>query len=93
MDRRALLFSLAVSVVSAVLFGLVPAMQATRADLTAVMKAGDTAAPGRRRRWGRALLVERTGGRLGRAARRRDVHVSRLSARSCWPVPATGPIT
>jgi macrolide transport system ATP-binding/permease protein len=57
MDHRALLFSLAVAVVSAVLFGLSPAVQATRADLTAVIKTGDTAAPRRRRRWGRALLV------------------------------------
>ena len=57
MDRRALLFSLAVSVASAVIFGLVPAIQASRADLTAVMKASDTIAPGRRRRWGRAVLV------------------------------------
>jgi putative ABC transport system permease protein len=57
MDQRALLFSLVVAVVSAVLFGLVPAFQATRADLTAVMKANDSVAPGRRRRWGRAILV------------------------------------
>jgi len=57
MDRRALLFSLAVSVASALLFGLVPALSAARSDLTAVMKAGDATAPGRRRRWGRALLV------------------------------------
>ena len=57
MDRRALLFSLAVAVASAVIFGLVPAIQATRTDLTAVMKAGDSVAPGRRRRWGRAVLV------------------------------------
>ena len=39
LDRRALVFSLIVSIVSAVLFGLVPAIQTTRADLTAVMKA------------------------------------------------------
>ena len=57
MDRRALLFSLAVAIASAVLFGLVPAIQATRTDLTAVMKASDSVAPGRRRRWGRAVLV------------------------------------
>jgi len=57
MDRRALAFSLIVAVASAVLFGLVPAIQATRTDLTAVMKAGDGVAPGRRRRWGRSLLV------------------------------------
>ena len=57
MDRRALLFSLAVAAASAIIFGLVPAIHATRTDLTAVMKAGDTVAPGRRRRWGRAVLV------------------------------------
>src|SRR5262245_15418356 len=57
MDRRALVFSLLVSVASALLFGLVPALQSARADLTAIMKAGDSVAPGRRRRWGRTLLV------------------------------------
>src|SRR5262249_38161519 len=57
MDRRALVFSVAVAAASAVLFGLVPAIQATRTDLTAVMKAGESIAPGRRRRWGRAVLV------------------------------------
>jgi predicted permease len=57
MDRRALLFSLGVAVASAVIFGLVPAMQASRTDLTAIMKASDAVAPGRRRRWGRALLA------------------------------------
>src|SRR5204862_8239025 len=57
MDRRALAFSLAAAVASAVLFGLVPAIQATRTDLTAVMKASDSVAEGRRRRGGRAVLV------------------------------------
>jgi putative ABC transport system permease protein len=57
LDRRALLFSLIVALGSGVLFGLVPAVQATRTDLTAVMKAADSVAPGRRRRWGRAVLV------------------------------------
>ena len=57
MDRRALAFSLIVAVASAVLFGLVPAIQATRTDLTTVMKAGEGAGAGRRRRWGRPLLV------------------------------------
>lgn len=56
-DRRALVFSLAVALVSAVLFGLAPAIRSTRADLSAVMKATDAAGPGGRRRWGRALLV------------------------------------
>jgi putative ABC transport system permease protein len=57
MDRRALLVSLAVSVVSAVLFGVVPAIQAARTDLNAVMKASESTAPGKRRRWGRSVLV------------------------------------
>jgi len=57
MDRRALLVSLAVSVVSAVLFGVVPAIQAARTDLNAVMKASESTAPGTRRRWGRTVLV------------------------------------
>jgi len=56
-DRRALVFSLAVAGASALIFGLVPALQASRTDLTAVMKAGDAVAPGRRRRWGRAVLA------------------------------------
>jgi putative ABC transport system permease protein len=56
-DRRALLFSLAIALASAMIFGLVPALQASRTDLTAVMKAGDATAPGRRRRWGRAVLA------------------------------------
>ena len=57
LDQRALVFSLIVAMGSAVLFGLVPALQATRTDLTAVMKAADSVAPRRRRRWGRAVLV------------------------------------
>jgi len=57
LDRRALLVSLVVALVSAVLFGLAPAIRSTRTDLTAVMKATDAAGFGRRRRWGRAVLV------------------------------------
>jgi macrolide transport system ATP-binding/permease protein len=56
LGRRSLEFSLVVALVSAVLFGLAPAIQATRANLTAVMKATDTLGFGRRR-WGRAVLV------------------------------------
>jgi putative ABC transport system permease protein len=56
LDRRALAFGLVVSVASAVIFGLIPAIQATRADLIGLIKGGDSAAPGRRR-WGRAVLV------------------------------------
>ncbi len=57
LDRRALLFSLAVAVASALIFGLVPALQASRTDLAAIVKASDAVAPGRRRRWGRAVLT------------------------------------
>jgi ABC-type antimicrobial peptide transport system permease subunit len=44
LNQRALVFSLIVAMGSAVLFGLVPALQATRTDLTAVMKAADSVA-------------------------------------------------
>ena len=56
LDRRALEFSLFVSVLSAVLFGVAPAVQTSRVDLTMVMKGGESTV-GRRRRWGRSLLV------------------------------------
>jgi putative ABC transport system permease protein len=56
LDRRALVFSLVAAVVSALLFGLAPAIQTSRADLAMVMKGGEAMA-GRRRRWGRSLLV------------------------------------
>jgi putative ABC transport system permease protein len=57
MDRRTLVFSMIVAAVSAILFGLAPAIQTSRADLTAVMKASDAVVAGGRRRWGRSLLV------------------------------------
>ena len=57
MDRRALLFSLAVAVASALVFGLVPAIQASRTDLTGIIKGGDAVGRGRRRHWGRAILA------------------------------------
>ena len=57
LDRRALIVSLVVSLASAILFGLAPAIRSSRADLTAVMKATGAADFGQRRRWGRALLV------------------------------------
>jgi ABC-type antimicrobial peptide transport system permease subunit len=40
-DHRVLLFSVAVSVLSAVLFGLAPALQASRMHLLRVLKAAD----------------------------------------------------
>jgi predicted permease len=57
LDGRALIVSLVVALLSAVFFGLAPAIRSTRADLTAVMKSTDAAGFGRRRPWGRALLV------------------------------------
>ena len=57
MDRRALLFSMLVAAASAVVFGLVPAVKASRTDMNAVMKAGEAVAAGRGRGWVRAVLV------------------------------------
>jgi predicted permease len=57
MDRRALLFSLAVTLLSAILCGLVPALQSTRMNLVTGLKAADVDVPGRRRTWGRSVLV------------------------------------
>jgi macrolide transport system ATP-binding/permease protein len=56
-DVRVLVFSLAVAMVSAVIFGLIPAIQTTRADLTTALKAAEASAPGPGRLWGRNLLV------------------------------------
>ena len=55
LDQRALMFSLIVAGLSALFFGLAPAIQTSRADLAAIMKSGE--APVGRRRWGRSLLV------------------------------------
>jgi len=57
MDLRVLLGCLGVSVVSALLFGLAPALQASRVDLVHGLKAADVDADGRRRLWGRNALV------------------------------------
>ena len=57
LDQRVLLFSLAASLVSVLLFGLAPAIQTSRADLVRSLKAADADASGKRRVWGRNLLV------------------------------------
>jgi putative ABC transport system permease protein len=56
-DTRILLASLALSLLSALLCGLAPALQSTRADLVNGLKSGDLDLPGRKRLWGRNVLV------------------------------------
>ena len=56
LDYRVVAFTLLVSVASAILFGLVPALQATKSDLISNLKAGDSD-EGRRRLLGRRSLV------------------------------------
>jgi predicted permease len=57
MDTRVLLASLALSAFSALLCGLVPALQSTRVDLVNGLKSADVDVPGRKRLWGRNVLV------------------------------------
>jgi macrolide transport system ATP-binding/permease protein len=57
MDRRVLLVSVAVSALSALLCGLVPALQSTRTDLVNGLKSAEVDVPGRKRVWGRNVLV------------------------------------
>ena len=57
MDRRVLFFAMAVSVASVIFFGLVPALQTSKADLVPALKASASDQSGRRRLWGRNLLV------------------------------------
>jgi putative ABC transport system permease protein len=57
MDRRVLLASLVLSVLSALLCGLMPALQSTRTDLVNGLKSADADLPGRKRLWGRNVLV------------------------------------
>jgi putative ABC transport system permease protein len=61
MDARVISFALALSVVTGVVFGLAPALQATRPDLTSAMKEGgrgSTADSGRRRLRSALVIVE-----------------------------------
>jgi macrolide transport system ATP-binding/permease protein len=57
MDARMLIVSIAASLVSALLCGLVPALQSARADLVNGLKSADVEIPGRTRLWGRNALV------------------------------------
>jgi putative ABC transport system permease protein len=56
-DARVLAFALGVSVASSLLFGLVPALQASRVDLAEVLKEGGRGGIGTNRRGRSALLV------------------------------------
>ncbi len=57
MDTRVLLASLALSGLSALLCGLAPALHSTRTDLVNGLKSADVDVPGRKRLWGRNVLV------------------------------------
>lgn len=56
-DSRILLASIVLSALSSILCGLVPALQCTRTDLVNGLKSADVDAPGRKRLWGRNVLV------------------------------------
>ena len=60
-DARVLGFALGVSVVSSLLFGLLPALRASRVDLNEVLKEGGRGTGGNRRRGRSALLVAEVG--------------------------------
>jgi predicted permease len=57
LNTRTLLFGMAGSVVSVLLFGLIPAFQTTRTDLVRSLKSADADSLGKQRIWGRNLLV------------------------------------
>jgi putative ABC transport system permease protein len=57
MDNRVLLVCVGLSVLSAFLCGLAPALQSTRVDLVNALKSADADVPGRKRLWGRNMLV------------------------------------
>src|SRR4029077_10188401 len=57
MDTRVLLFSLAAAVVSAILFGLVPALRSLKTDLVPALKAASPGSTGSNRTIGRNILV------------------------------------
>jgi predicted permease len=56
-DRRMLFFTIAAALASTFVFGLTPALQTTRLDLVPALKAADADSGGKRRLWGRNLIV------------------------------------
>jgi predicted permease len=57
MDNRVLFVCVALSLLSAFLCGLAPALQSTRVDLVNALKSADVEVPGRKRLWGGNMLV------------------------------------
>src|SRR5580692_2564428 len=57
MDNRVLFVCVELSMLSAFLCGLAPALQSTRVDLVNALKSADVDVPGRKRLWGRNMLV------------------------------------
>ena len=57
MDTRVLLATLSLSILSALLCGLAPALQSTRVDLSNGIKSAEVDVPGPKRMWGRNVLV------------------------------------
>ncbi len=57
LDHRVRLFAMIVSVLSTLLFGLVPALRATRPNLVPALKAADADSGGKHRFWGRNTIV------------------------------------
>ena len=56
-DLRVLAFALAISLVAALAFGMLPALQAARPELESVLRAGSRRSAGRAGRWTRRVLV------------------------------------
>jgi predicted permease len=57
MNTRVLTASILISVISALICGLVPALQSSKTNLVEGLKAADVDMPGRKRLWGRSALV------------------------------------
>ncbi len=57
LNERALVFSLAIAILSTVLFGLLPSIQTTRADLTTALKTAGAQPRSSGHLWGRNFLV------------------------------------
>src|SRR6187399_2629897 len=56
-DYRVLTFALGVSVLTGILFGVVPALQASKLDVTSALKEGGRTGEGHRRTSARSLLL------------------------------------